>query len=622
MSIRLGELFACTEQGGAFVAEAANGRLLHIDEVPSGLACNCVCPGCGRRMVAKKGEVQRTHHFAHHAQQDGRSCVSAGETALHKFAKRILDERLEIALPAQVVEEQRDSEVVVRAEKRTFDRAILETKDGQIVPDVVLLLRERRLIVEFKVTHPCDAQKIARIRAMDVGAIEIDLSQYRDHKLSEIGDQILYDAPRIWLHNPREREARARLEQRALQRAEKKRTQIEHHRNSYRHRSPSETPGSGPCEAAARESGLADLINLPVDGAGCFTVAVAEWQAAVLQALLAPAKRPFRTRNGLAALRSKRWLDPSFTDISDEIACGVRESGIPFNSPFETVGAYLKQLERLGFVHSGPTEIWRASHTLQVRIDEARELRARPVKRLRELRHVVEEMIATLPAGETAAFAFEQWWNTTLPGRGYSPRAAVEFDEVKWRSFQHDLANITTQIRFSPREALDLIGLPYQGALSRALERKHAEEAERERAKQAKLEADKATRVSGLRNRALGRIGGEAEAWLAAPNPSTGDRSPIEVASDSEGGYEDAIRALDRRAREIEAQQRASERKTKAVAELAALAQSRYYDGERAALWMRGKRRELGGKSPEEFTIDDATRQRCSELLPPKRSRR
>jgi len=35
-----------------------------------------------------------------------------------------------------------------------------------------------------------------------------------------------------------------------------------------------------------------------------------------------------------------------------------------------------------------------------------------------------------------------------------------------------------------------------------------------------------------------------------------------------------------------------------------------------------GRRRELGGKSPEEFTIDDATRQRCSELLLPKRSSR
>jgi hypothetical protein len=346
----------------------------------------------------------------------------------------------------------------------------LETKDGRIVPDVVLLLRERRLIVEFKVTHPCDEQKIARIRTMDVGAIEIDLSQYRDHKLSDIGDQILYDAPRTWLHNPRERQARTRLEDRARQRAEEKRTQIEQHRNLYRYRLPSNAAGSGACETAARKDGLGDLINLPVDGAGCFTVAVAEWQAAVLQALLAATKLPFRTRNGLSVLRSRRWLDPSFADISEEIASAVREFGIPFNSPFEAVEAYLKQLQQLGFVHSGPTEIWRASHALQALIDEALELRARPVKRMRELRHVVDEMIADLPEDETAAFIFKNWWNSKLPRRGYSPRDAVEFDESKWRAFQHELENITTQIRFSPREALDLFGLPYQGALSRALE--------------------------------------------------------------------------------------------------------------------------------------------------------
>ena len=75
-----------------------------------------------------------------------------------------------------------------------------------------------------------------------------------------------------------------------------------------------------------------------------------------------------------------------------------------------------------------------------------------------------------------------------------------------------------------------------------------------------------------------------------------------------------AVRALDHRAREIKAQQRASERKAKTVAELAALAQSRYYDAERAAPWMRGRRQELSGKSPEEFTIDDTTGRRCSDL--------
>lgn len=619
MSIRLGQLFACTEQGGALVAEAADGRLLHINDVPSGLACDCACPGCGRLMVAKKGDVQ-THHFAHHAQQDGRSCVSAGETALHKFAKRILDERLEIT--AMMVVEHGDREVVVQAEKRTFDRAILETKDGQIVPDVVLLLRDRRLIVEFKVTHPCDEQKIARIRTMDVGAIEIDLSQYRDHLLSEIGDQILYDAPRIWLHNPRERPARERLEEKARQRAEERRKQVEQHREAYRHRSPSKTAGHGACEISARNEGLGDLINLSVDGAGCFAVAVAEWQAAVLLALVAANARPFRTRNGLAALRDKGWLDGRFADIPEELANAVREGGTPFNSPSKTVESYLQQLQQLGFVHSGQTELWRASHMLQIRIEEARELRERPAKRMDEMRHLVGEMLAGLPAEETAPFVFEQWWDTKVSDRGYSPCDAVHLDETKWRSLQHELTNITTQIRFSPRQGLDLIGLPYEGALSRAIERNRLEEEERERARQAKLEADKAARMSRLRNGALGQIGGEAESWLITPNSRTKGRSPIDVAAESEGGYDDAIRALDCRVREIAAQDQARERKAKAVAELAALAQTRYYDAERAALWMRSKRRELGGQSPEEFTIDDATRQRCIDLLPAKRSRR
>ena len=74
-AVRLGQLFACTEQGSAFVAEASDGRLLHIDDVPSGLACDCICPGCSRPLVAKKGRLQ-AHHFAHHAQPVGRSCVN------------------------------------------------------------------------------------------------------------------------------------------------------------------------------------------------------------------------------------------------------------------------------------------------------------------------------------------------------------------------------------------------------------------------------------------------------------------------------------------------------------------------------------------------------------------
>lgn len=619
-SIRLNELFACTDQGGVLVAEAADGTLVHIADVPSGLACNCVCPGCGRKMVAKKGEIQG-HHFAHHARQGGWTCASAGETALHKFAKRVLDERLEIALPAMVVEEHGDLEVVVEAERRNFDRAILETKDGQIVPDVVLLLRDRRLIVEFMVTHPCDEQKIARIRTMDIGAIEIDLSQYRDHVLNEISDQILYDAPRKWLHNPRELKAREKLEDRARRRDEEKRKLVEHFRSAYRHRSPSKAAGNGACETAARREGLGDLINLPVDGAGCFTVPVAEWQSAVLLALISDRRTPFRTRNGLAALSKRGWIDRTFADIADEIASEVSETGIPFNSPIRTVEAYLRQLERSGLIRSGHTETWHALDALLSRIENARELRDRPVKRKAEIQRRVGEMLAGFPLEETSSFTFEQWWAAELPGRDYSPRDAAAFDEAKWRSFEHALMNITTQIRFSPQHKPDLMGLPFDGALSRALECKRLEEEERERAKEAKLEADKAARLDGLRDRAVRQFREQAEAWLTTPNVGTGGQSPLDAAAGSESGYNDAVRALSDKVHENEKLRRAEERKEKAVAELSAVAHSRYADPMRADLWMRGKRHELGGKSPEEFVIDDATRQRCMELLPSKRSK-
>jgi hypothetical protein len=65
------------------------GQMRGVDEVEQGLACNCVCPGCGSPLIAKKGRV-RVHHFAH----QGASCTIGAESALHRMAKQIVaDER-------------------------------------------------------------------------------------------------------------------------------------------------------------------------------------------------------------------------------------------------------------------------------------------------------------------------------------------------------------------------------------------------------------------------------------------------------------------------------------------------------------------------------------------------
>ena len=34
-----------------------DGVITHISKVESGLACGCVCPACGEKLIAKKGNI-------------------------------------------------------------------------------------------------------------------------------------------------------------------------------------------------------------------------------------------------------------------------------------------------------------------------------------------------------------------------------------------------------------------------------------------------------------------------------------------------------------------------------------------------------------------------------------
>ena len=75
---------------------AADGIMVSIGAVVRGLACDCFCPQCGARLVACQGEINQ-HYFRHHVE---RECSGARETALHLFAKQVICQQLEVALPA------------------------------------------------------------------------------------------------------------------------------------------------------------------------------------------------------------------------------------------------------------------------------------------------------------------------------------------------------------------------------------------------------------------------------------------------------------------------------------------------------------------------------------------
>ena len=79
------------------------GQVVEPAEVPNGLACGCVCPGCGHALIAYNAGRQRSPYFGH---APGGDCgVGALESALHLAAKQVLRDAPSgtLQLPAAIV---------------------------------------------------------------------------------------------------------------------------------------------------------------------------------------------------------------------------------------------------------------------------------------------------------------------------------------------------------------------------------------------------------------------------------------------------------------------------------------------------------------------------------------
>jgi len=158
-------------------------RMVEVSEVATGLACNCVCPACAQRLVAKKG-LARVHHFAHVASEV--ICAYGAETAIHRMAKQCLLDAGRIFVPGLLCEEAAtdddgielvESEAVCEAEKLFFDSMLLEETFDNFRPDVIGWLADQPLLIEIAVRHPVGRDKAEQLACAQVACVEIDLSK-------------------------------------------------------------------------------------------------------------------------------------------------------------------------------------------------------------------------------------------------------------------------------------------------------------------------------------------------------------------------------------------------------------------------------------------------------------
>ncbi|MCG6489980.1 hypothetical protein K6U37_13580 [Vibrio parahaemolyticus] len=163
-------------------------KLIHIDDVLGGLKCNCVCPGCGDQMVARKGKIKE-HHFAHYIVSEKDSCRM---TMIHRFFQEyftVLD-FLEIPEIEMIVH---DTNISIPRRNLRVLSAQKEIKIGSYRADVLLKTSIGEIIIEICVTHKSTLEKIDYYKINNVAAIEYDFSSYKDRPIEEAITALKYN---------------------------------------------------------------------------------------------------------------------------------------------------------------------------------------------------------------------------------------------------------------------------------------------------------------------------------------------------------------------------------------------------------------------------------------------
>lgn len=202
-----------------------NGKIINIMDLSTeskGLQCECVCPGCGGPLIARKG-AKKKHHFAHYSQPC--NLVAAQQTALHMLAKEIIEEEKAFLFPGYSVSREdvewkpadqpynyhQEPELQYREPYRAKCESVtLERKVSDFVPDIIVSIRGKICLIEIAVTHFIDEEKQKKIEAVGLPMVEVDLSSLHRQSLSrEIIRDVLVNQTdgKTWVYNPLRKEA-------------------------------------------------------------------------------------------------------------------------------------------------------------------------------------------------------------------------------------------------------------------------------------------------------------------------------------------------------------------------------------------------------------------------------
>ncbi len=186
-------------------ALTADGRVLHISEAERGMNCDCLCPGCGEKLIARKGS-ELGHHFAH---SSGVDCKSGYDASLCYAFLRGITELGWIQLPAyirnrSIVDDGSGFHILAPAAKVKISKVELTRKAGIGITGLIAYCGEKPMRIRILTAYTISKTNFANVKAAGLPVLEIDLSR-EDVINNEIIRGMLTSPPSNvhWVYNKR-----------------------------------------------------------------------------------------------------------------------------------------------------------------------------------------------------------------------------------------------------------------------------------------------------------------------------------------------------------------------------------------------------------------------------------
>ena len=203
-----------------FAQRRSDGVLVSPDEVPRGIACACICPGCTVDVIARQG-TEREWHFAH---AKGTTCAQGYEISIHELAKQLLRLRKQLLLPSLIVRVNAiDAYGSDLTEQRSVFKSRVVTLDsckvGQLISgvhvDAVGIREGRTVLVEISVFHRLMPAKQQRIIETGFPSFQINLNQFKTRQATRaLLEKALFEDESIrqWIYHPKQQETLIELQ--------------------------------------------------------------------------------------------------------------------------------------------------------------------------------------------------------------------------------------------------------------------------------------------------------------------------------------------------------------------------------------------------------------------------